>query len=166
MTEENFTINRETLEVITQGLYRATPDALYQAYTDKEQIPRWWGPDTIAVEVDQLDTRVGGSWRFIYSVPGQEPVAWSGIYQELDPPRKLVSTFVFEPNPGHVHIGTVLFEDRHDGTTKVTEILKFMHISDLDEVVASNIAEGQTERQARLAKLTEQPNQSSEPALA
>ena len=55
-------------------------------------------------------------------------------------------------------MGTVLFEDRHDGTTKVTETLKFMHLSDLDDVIANNIAQGQTERQERLARLTEVAN--------
>jgi len=157
MVENSFTIDKDALEITIIGTFNATPEALYQAYTDPLQIPKWWGPDAFTVEVTELDTRIGGSWRFIYATPGQEPFAWSGIYQELDPPRKIVSSFVFEPNPGHVHIGTVLIDDQHNDTTKVTETLKFMHAADLDDMVAQGIQQAQFERQARLANLTEAP---------
>jgi len=155
MTENSFTINKDTLEVTIIGTFNATAEALYQAYTDPVQIPKWWGPDNFTVEVDQLDVHVGGSWRFVYSSPNHDSFAWSGIYQELVSAQKIVSTFVFEPNPRHVHIGTVLFESQPNGTTKVTETLKFMHAADLDDIVTNNVQEGQFARQERLAKLTE-----------
>ena len=57
MAEATFAVDKDKLEVRIERVFDATPERLWQAYTDPEQIVQWWEHTTI----DKLDVRVGGS---------------------------------------------------------------------------------------------------------
>jgi uncharacterized protein YndB with AHSA1/START domain len=65
MSEATFTVEKEKLEVTTSRAFKATPERLWEAMTDSEQITKWWGPAIYKTTVDTNDVRVGGSWRII-----------------------------------------------------------------------------------------------------
>lgn len=82
-------------------------------------IPHWWGPRYLTTQIDALDLKPGGKWRFLqYDEKGNE-FAFNGIYKEVISPERIVYTFEFEPMPGHIIVSTVLFEDEN-GKTKLT----------------------------------------------
>jgi uncharacterized protein YndB with AHSA1/START domain len=110
--------------VITRQ-FKAPAALLFTAYTTPELVRRWWSYAEDAWEVCDIDLRVGGVWRWVITHTnddGSFPVGFHGVYEEIDPPRRLVYTEVFEGAPGGDENGTrntVVF-DEVDGVTTMT----------------------------------------------
>ena len=154
MADNEFVIDREKLEVRTSRVFKAPATRLWRAYTDPEQIPKWWGPAYLTTVVDKMDVRVGGVWRFVQTEPSGKEHAFNGVYKEIDEPRKLVNTFEYEPIPGHIVLETMTLEER-DNQTTVTAVSAFTELADLEGMLAMDMKAGQLESQARLAVLVE-----------
>lgn len=155
MSETNFVIDKPALEVHTERVYKATPERLWQACTDSEQIRRWWGPGELTTIIEKNELSVGGAWRYIQHAPDGSVHPFSGVYREVDEPHKIVRTFEYEPIPGHVLVETLLLDDLGDGTTKLTTIAKYENIGDLEGMVSMGMEGGQRESMDRLATLVE-----------
>jgi len=154
MSKGTFKIDKEKLEVTQERIFDAPIERLWRAYTDPEQIPKWWGPAYLKTVVDKMEVRVGGKWRFIQTEPSGKEHAFNGVYKVVDKPTRLSDTFEYEPVPGHILLETFMFEE--DGRkTKLTAISKFASIEDLEGMMAMDMQEGATESQERLAKLVE-----------
>src|ERR1700683_4557419 len=95
--DTKFTINKEQLEVVTSRIFNATPDRLWAALTDPEQIPKWWGPGAYKTTIEKNDVTVGGHWQIIHTTQEGEEHAFRGQYKEIDEPKKLVRTLEYEP---------------------------------------------------------------------
>lgn len=73
----------------------ATPEAVYDAMVEPEQLAAWWGsPDAYRTSNWQVDLRPGGSWSAVAKDvrDGRSSVV-RGRYLELDRPRLLVYTW-------------------------------------------------------------------------
>ena len=70
-----------------------SPDAVFRAWTDPEQLARWFGPGAFTVVRAELDLRAGGAYRIVFDAGDGEPVTLTGEYVEIDPPRRLVFTW-------------------------------------------------------------------------
>lgn len=118
------TLPDDTHIVITRE-FDAPAALLFKAYTTPELVRRWWGYSEDVWEVCEVDLRVGGSWRWVTTHTNDEgsfPVAFHGVYTEIDPPSRLVYTEVFEGAPGGDENGTlntITFEEA-DGVTTMT----------------------------------------------
>lgn len=152
MAKTDFVVDKEKLEVRIKRVFNATPERLWQAHTDQEQIPEWWA-DT---KVDKFELKVGGAWRFVSDGQGGQENAFRGVFKELDKPRKIVRTFEYEPWAGHVMTESVTFEPLSDGQTKQITVSKYAKIDDLEGMVGSGMERGATAGLDRLAKLVEQ----------
>jgi uncharacterized protein YndB with AHSA1/START domain len=155
MADSTFTIDKDKLEVRTERIFAASPERLFEAYSDPEQIPNWWGPRAMKTVVDKLDFKVGGVWRFVSTAPDGKEHAFNGVYKEIDKPNKISDTFEYEPVPGHILLETATFEVQPDGRTKLTATAKFDNVGDLEGMVAMDMESGQTESMDRLAELVE-----------
>jgi len=155
MQGKNFTINPEALEVVTERTINSSAAKLFKDYTDPLLIPKWWSEDSLKTTVELQNLQEGGSWRFMQTEPNNTSYAWSGIYQEFTQPSKIVSTFVLEPQPGHVYIGTALFNELPNGTTHLTEKIKFLNINDLNQMVSMDMEHKSAERLDRFALVVE-----------
>lgn len=149
MSNHTFTVDRDKLEVRIERVFNATPQRLWQAHTDPEQIPKWWA-DT---KVDKLELKVGGTWRFVSGEKGEH--SFHGEFKEIDEPHKIVRTFEYEPMPGHVMVESVVFEPTAEGKTKQVTVSKFANIDDLNGMVSMGMEKGSGEGLDRLAKLVE-----------
>ncbi len=149
MAKTNFEVDKEKLEVRITRVFNATPERLWQAYTDPEQIVRWWA-DTV---VDKHDFRVGGSWRFVSDGQDGKEHAFRGEFKEIEEPRKLVRTFEYEPVAGHVMVESLILEPQDEGKTLVTTISKYDNVGDLEGMVGMGMEHGATAGLDRLAKL-------------
>jgi len=99
-------------------VFKATPERLWQAFSDPEQIPHWWGIGGLVV--DKQEFRVGGAWRYVDKDQEGKEHAFKGEFKEIDEPRKIVRTFEYEPVPGHVLVESITFEPQADGQTKTS----------------------------------------------
>lgn len=150
MSKTNFEIDRDKLEVRITRSFKATPERLWRAYSDPEEIAQWWADTTI----DKHDFKVGGEWRFVGGQDGKD--AFRGKFKEIDVPHKIVRTFEYEPYPGHVMTESVVFEPQADGQTLVTTVSKYANLDDLNGMTSMGMEEGATAGLDRLAKLVEE----------
>jgi uncharacterized protein YndB with AHSA1/START domain len=81
---------------------RAPPERVFAAFADPALVSQWLRPSAdIRLEVLEMDFRSGGAWRFAYHVPGGPVVVIGGRYQVVEPPWKLVYSWIIEPPDEH-----------------------------------------------------------------
>ncbi len=56
-------------EILMTRKFDAPREIVWQAITDPELIPRWWGFARDATEVKKMNVRPGGQWQFISTGP-------------------------------------------------------------------------------------------------
>ena len=139
-------------EIATERVINAPPERVFQAFTDPELIPQWWGRRQDTTTVDKLDVREGGEWRFVADGPDGK-TAFRGTYRVIDPPSKLEQTFEWEGMPGHVVVETATFEDLGDGRTKVSTRSRFDTTEERDGMLASGMEIGMGQSYEQLDEL-------------
>ena len=142
-------------EIRMTRVFNAPRELVFQAHTDPQHVPHWWGQRHSTTIVDVMDVRPGGAWRFVQRDPEGNEYGFRGEYREIVPPERLVYTFEFEGMPGHIVVETVTFEE-HDGKTTVSSTSLFMSVEDRDGMVESGMESGATESWDRLAELLAQ----------
>jgi len=111
----NISLPSDTQILITRHL-DAPAAAVYRAYTTPELVSRWWVGRRGVMRSCEIDLRVGGAWRYVMEANGGFEVAFHGVYEEIVPGRKLVTTEVFEGMPDVRARSTVTFDERDAGT--------------------------------------------------
>ncbi|HEY3295285.1 MAG TPA: SRPBCC family protein [bacterium] len=142
-------------EVVMTRSFDAPRDLVFKAYVDPDLIPQWWGPKIYTTKVEKMDVKPGGTWRFVQRGPDGKEYAFHGTYQTVTPPERIVSTFEFEPMPGHVIIDTITFEEQDKKTILKTRAL-FQSVQDRDGMLNSGMEQGMAESMDRLAALLAQ----------
>jgi uncharacterized protein YndB with AHSA1/START domain len=73
---------------------------VFKACIDPEELAKWWGPAGFTSPSIEIDPRVGGRSRIAMQPPDAELFYLRGEFREVDPPSRLVYTFVWEePTP-------------------------------------------------------------------
>lgn len=86
--------------VIGEIFIAAPPARVFEAITDPNQMPRWWGQrDLYTINEWKADLRVGGKWSSEGVGADGKTFRIDGEYVEIDPPRLLVHTW----NPSWSH---------------------------------------------------------------
>lgn len=93
----------------------ASPEDVFAAWTDAESLRHWMCPGGVEEARAELDVREGGSYR-IDMVEGDEVHRHRGEYLEVDPPRRLVFTWISPATGEEESRVTVQLEGRKDGT--------------------------------------------------
>ena len=74
------------------------PEMVFGAFAKAGLVTRWLTPSPeIRLTMLQFDFREGGSYRFAYHVPGATTVIVAGSYSVINPPSKIVFSWVIEP---------------------------------------------------------------------
>jgi uncharacterized protein YndB with AHSA1/START domain len=80
-----------------QRTFRATPERLFKAWTEPDQVARWFAPSgDFTVRVDRLDVRAGGRYRIEMHRPDGNVHTAIGEYLEISPSTRLVFTWAWE----------------------------------------------------------------------
>jgi uncharacterized protein YndB with AHSA1/START domain len=73
----------------------ASPERVFRALSDPRELMEWWGsPDSYRAHRWDSDFRVGGAWRVEGKSVDGRPYSVGGRFLEIDPPRKLVQTWL------------------------------------------------------------------------
>jgi uncharacterized protein YndB with AHSA1/START domain len=95
---------------------RAPLQLVWEAFTEPEHLKHWWGPHDMELAVCEIDMRVGGGYRFVHRAPDGTEYGFTGEFLELEPPRRIVQTFVYEGAPEHSMVETMTLEAVEGGT--------------------------------------------------
>lgn len=79
--------------VLLDGLLPATPERVFQAWTDPEELRRWFGLRENGLLAAEVDLRVGGRWRFEMKSDDAARHYLEGAYLEIERPTRLVFTW-------------------------------------------------------------------------
>ncbi len=93
----------------------ATPEAVFAAWTDAESLQTWMCPTPVHMTTAELDVRVGGCFR-IAMRHGDSETVHTGVYREIQPPQRLVFTWVSTTTRHHTTLVTVELRPRDAGT--------------------------------------------------
>ena len=78
----------------------APPEEVFRMLTESTELVKWWGPQNFTIPAAELSLSEGGRYRFRMAPPDGEPFHLSGEFLEIDPPWRLVYTFLWEePTP-------------------------------------------------------------------
>ena len=140
-------------DLVFERTFDAPREKVWQAFTDPEIVPRWWGKHGTTTIVEEMDVRPGGKWRYVSKDAGREDVAFFGEYLEITPPERFRWTFMFEvegigPQGGPE---THTFEDL-GGRTKVRSVGHFDSVETIDGALATGMVAGAIETWDRLAE--------------
>ena len=142
-------------ELLITREFDAPRELVFKACTDPTLIPQWWGPRYLSTEVDKMDVRPGGQWRFINRDAEGNEYAFHGVYHEVLAPERVIDTFEFEglPETGHVTLETMKLEELPGGRTRLITQSVFQSVADRDGMLQSGMEEGLNDSFARLEGL-------------
>jgi uncharacterized protein YndB with AHSA1/START domain len=100
-------------------IIQATPEKLFTAWTQPEQLKKWWGPASVICVDAEVDLRIGGRYRIGNQLPDGTILWITGEFQVIEPPHKLVYTWRMGPEAQPAELVTVSFEPRPAGATEV-----------------------------------------------
>jgi uncharacterized protein YndB with AHSA1/START domain len=102
-------------ELVVTRTFNGPARIVFEAWTRPELLQRWWAPKSTGMSLlsCEMDVRVGGRYRLVFSHGASKPVAFFGTYIEVTPHSRLVWTNE-ESDQGAVT--TVTFEEK-DGKT-------------------------------------------------
>jgi uncharacterized protein YndB with AHSA1/START domain len=93
--------NETTLEMTR--VVPAARSIVFAAFVDPAELVKWFGPESYTARSLEFDARVGGSFRIEMQPPEGTPFCLTGEFREIDPPVRLVYTFIYEdPDPDDV----------------------------------------------------------------
>jgi uncharacterized protein YndB with AHSA1/START domain len=119
--------------------FRAPARAVFDAWTSEEVMRRWWHVEpSWETPVAEVDLRIGGAVRVVMRNPddGAE-YGGRGQYTEIDPPRRLAFTWIWDGTTKRQLI-ELDFEEAEPGVTTV----RFTHRDLWDEEAVRSHEEG------------------------
>jgi uncharacterized protein YndB with AHSA1/START domain len=124
-------------EITLTRVFDAPRELVWKAWTEPEQLARWWGPDGWSNPVSEIrmDVRPGGGFK-VTSVSDEDGTEMPshGVYREVVEPERLVLEEPAEESWHEGAVSVVSFTDLGDGRT---ELVVRTTIQTTDEMRAS-----------------------------
>ena len=145
-------------EFFIEREFDAPPGLVFIAFTEPEWLLQWLGPSNLSMEIEKLDNRSGGSYRFLHADDKGNRFAFNGAIHEVTEPVRMIRTFEFEglPERGHVSLEFLTLEALPGDRTKLHIQSIFKSVEDRDGMINSGMEGGMNEGFDKLDKLFEQ----------
>lgn len=134
---------RPAWELKIDRLVDASPERVYEAWTDPEQMKRWFAPKPFRLVVFTMDFRVGGRFEMAMRGPTGEDFPFAGTYRTIEPPRKLEWSGEFAEGPVDQMTTTVEFV-AEGGKTRVKAHQRFFVMTETIKHATAGAKQGWT----------------------
>jgi uncharacterized protein YndB with AHSA1/START domain len=141
----------DTLTMTVDAEFEATPERVWQLWSDPRQLERWWGPPGYPATFTSHDFRAGGRSEYYMTGP-DGPVTPKGFWEivELDPPRRMAIRDGFleaegalaDLGPGAMN---VTIESIGEGRTRMSIENVFPDTVTMEQLLALGQEEGMTQ---------------------
>jgi uncharacterized protein YndB with AHSA1/START domain len=84
---------------VIERVWQAPIELIWELWTSAEGIASWFGPRGFAVEVEEIDLRVGGTFR--YTMRATKPEAIAAMEKRGQPASRVVVSTVTQVDPPH-----------------------------------------------------------------
>ena len=97
---------------------KAKPGAVFDAFTQSEQMKKWWGPEGMSCPKADIDLRPGGRYETLMQAPDGTTHDVRGTFTTIEPGKKVAYTWAWytDDKPGHETTVTVEFAETDGGT--------------------------------------------------
>jgi len=105
------------LSLEAKRLISAARSAVFGAFS-ADELTLWWGPAGFTIPSLEFEPRVGDGYRIEMQPPDGDAFFLTGVFREVDPPRRLAFTFSWEnPDPDDVeNLVELSFRDLGEST--------------------------------------------------
>ena len=86
----------QTYVLSVEREFKAPAATVFQAWTDPDILTQWFGPEGVVCQSAQVDLTVGGIYRLTLKPPDGQISIVHGQYREIDPPHRLVFTWILD----------------------------------------------------------------------
>ena len=102
----------------TERVLPAPRPEVFAAFTDPDVLSQWWGPEGFRIASLDFRPDPGRGYRIKMQPPDGDAFHLIGEFREVDPPARLVFTFIWEdPHPDDVEtLAALEFRDLGDST--------------------------------------------------
>jgi uncharacterized protein YndB with AHSA1/START domain len=138
-------------EIAATRVFDAPRRLVFEAYTNPKHIPHWMlGPEGWTMPVCEVDLRPGGAWHFVWRRGDGDEMAMRGLYKEVVPPEKVVSTESWGGEWPETINTLTLTED--NGRTTMTSTVLYPSKEARDAALKTGMKDGMTQSFDRLAE--------------
>jgi uncharacterized protein YndB with AHSA1/START domain len=138
-------------EVVATRVFDAPRTLVWEAHTSPEHVPQWMlGPEGWTMPVCEIDLRPGGAYRFVWRGADGTEMSISGVYTEIAPPERLVSTESWGGDWPETLNTLILTEE--DGKTTITTTVLYPSKEARDAALQTGMKEGWAQGLDRLAE--------------
>ena len=89
-------INIQDCRLTLSREIQAPIESVFSAWTDPESLKKWFGPHGVNTTDAQVDLTIGGRYQLTMQEPDGKTIVHGGVYREIDPPRRLVFSWLLE----------------------------------------------------------------------
>ncbi len=136
--------------------FDAPARSVFEAHTKPELLRQWLlGPEGWQMPICEVDLRVGGKYRYVWSHPDKGQMTIRGEYREIVPYSRLVNTERFDDPwyPGEALV-TSRFEESQ-GRTRLSVVMRLETKEGRDAVLKSGMETGLEPSYRRLEQVIE-----------
>jgi uncharacterized protein YndB with AHSA1/START domain len=112
------------LEIVTTRMFDAPIGLVFDVLTIPQHVRRWFATGGDSMTVCEIDLRVGGDFHHVFVTPDGMECSFRGSYLEIEPPTRVVNTWLFEGWPDAWATETNALSEV-DGVTTLTLSLAF-----------------------------------------
>src|SRR5215212_3110515 len=138
-------------EILVTRVVDAPRRLVFAAHTDPKHVPHWMvGPAGWTMPVCEIDLRPGGAWHFVWRSADGTEMEMRGVYQEVVPPERVVSTESWGGDWPETLNTLILSEE--NGKTTITQHTRYQSKQARDAALKTGMLEGMSQTYDRLAE--------------
>lgn len=100
--KSDVTITGNTVQV--SRVFDAPRERVFSAWKRPEMVQQWWGCAATTKVECTVDFRAGGRFTYHMEMPGIGEMSYSGVFDEIVEPERIVYHWDFGPSPIVVHV--------------------------------------------------------------
>lgn len=139
------------LEIVVTRIVDAPRRLVFEAHTNPAHVPHWMlGPSGWTMPVCEIDLRPGGAWHFVWRGSDGAEMAMHGVYQEIVPHERVVSTESWGGDWADT-LNTLTLSEKN-GRTTITQHTRYQSKEARDAALKTGMLEGMSQTYDRLAE--------------
>lgn len=138
-------------QLVMTRVFDAPRRPVFEAWTNPEHLPHWLlGPSGWTMPVCKIELRPGGAWHFVWRHSDGSEMAMRGVYREITPPERLVSTESWGGDWPETLNTLILSEE--NGKTTITQTVLYPSKEARDAALKTGMKDGVSASFDRLAE--------------
>jgi uncharacterized protein YndB with AHSA1/START domain len=130
-------------EILLSRVFDAPRHLVFEVFTNPAYVREWYGCPIAGstMPVCEIDLRVGGTYRYVTRTADGQEFGFTGVYQEIVVPERVVHTEIFEPFPDSPSLNTMTLVER-GGKTYFQTLVKHASKQARDMHIQSGMEHG------------------------